>query len=603
MFSSLALFGGIAGGLLGFGVGHFLGKTWKSKRRALETLNIQERYLYRLQAALSIIHIYSQKKMHVKSFIAVLERAIAEFRPAFVLQIHNVAMRCLICKLVGLLSKSSIHTALLDSVLQLEHEISEESFPSIIAYRLRSFYIPLYVLLKKPPEESHEELEFVNRIEQILNSAQVQRILQENEQGEGRCIEYLLKYPSLCLTTKYNLIHSMPLLIELDTYRNLTINYAQKKKLGESIIRRSHSDAQMYNEKALDALKRNIVECVHNTFEEFDARIGRSPISQSSYDVDLSSQHRLSESLHINRMPIYNTRPRIITILKENIYDGDMNELISADESEAPLIVNTDEMIVSTEEIIKSRKNSSVSCINKSRKNSSASAMKFSLEKSEYKFAITEPHEVELKVHKYQECFDELLRLESEPTTNIDWKTIIESPETKIYQKKLPNSPLCVIKAFCIIPYPPEIIFTAIWDTEIRTHWDNLFQEFRVVSIQDDFELLYYMIKTPIGITKRDWLQKRLFIRDYPGPGCICLYFISVEDASMPPKPKVIRAETLISGYIIRPTLDNKSIITIITSNDIKGLIPSGIVNRVAAKAPLEWVKSLIKGCEYVINK
>jgi hypothetical protein len=596
VFSSLALFGGIAGGLLGFGVGHFLGKTWKSKRRPLEALNIQERYLYRLQAALSIIHIYSQKKMHVKSFIALLERAIGDFRPAFVLQIHNVAMRCLICKLVGLLSKSSIHTALLDSVLQLEHEILEESFPSVIAYRLRLFYIPLYVVLKKPPEESHQQLEFVNRIEQILNSAQVQRILQENEQSEGRCIEYLLKYPSLCLTSKYHLIHSMPLLIELDTYRNLTISYAQKKRLGESIIRRSHSDAGIYNEKSLDALKRHIVEYVHNTYEEFDARIGRSPISRSSYDVDLSSHHRLSESLHINRMPTYNTRPRIITILKEHIYDGDMNELVSPDESEAPLIVNA-------EEVIKSRKNSSVSCIDKRRKNSSASAMKFSVEKSEHKFTITEPHEVELKVHKYQECFDELLQLESEPTTDKEWKTIIESLETKIYQKKLPNSPLCVIKAFCIIPYPPEIIFTAIWDTEIRTHWDNLFQEFRVVSIQDDFELLYYMIKTPIGITKRDWLQKRILIRDYPGPGCICLYFISVEDDSMPPKPKVIRAETLISGYIIRPTIDNKSVITIITSNDIKGLIPSGIVNRVAAKAPLEWVKSLIKGCEYVINK
>lgn len=571
--------------MLGFGVGHFLGKTWKNKKKSLEELNVQDRYVVRLKAALILIEMYSYKKMHVKSFLAMLEKTVNEFRPALVLQIHNSEMRNLIGKFVSLLSQNGIHTALLDSVLQIEHEISEETFPFIIAYRLRAFYIPLYVLLKKPPEESHNELEFVTRIEQVLNSPSTQRILHENNGDEEKSIEYLINYPSLCFTSRYHILHSASVLIELETFQDLTITHAHKRKLKESIIRRAHSEYTDHSkDSAGDNLKRYIVKCVHDTVKEFDTKLDRSPISHSIYDVDFSDQHIIPESLQINRIPVDSYRAKIITVLKESIYDGDMNDLDQSDDQEA---------------LIKSRQSS-----DKKKNSKHSEIFKHSIESHDPTQRIsTDFQNHDLKVHKYQDCFDELLQIELEPTTEKEWKAIIDTPENKIYQKKLPNSPICMIKAYCTIPYSPEVIFTAIWDTEIRTRWDNLFQEFRIVYANEDYQLLYYMIKTPIGITRRDWLQKRVFIREYPCPGCICIYFISVEDDSMPPRPKVIRAETLVSGYIIRPTVENTSIITIITSNDIKGLIPTSIVNRVASKAPLEWVKSLTKGCEYVLNK
>ena len=39
------------------------------------------------------------------------------------------------------------------------------------------------------------------------------------------------------------------------------------------------------------------------------------------------------------------------------------------------------------------------------------------------------------------------------------------------------------------------------------------------------------------------------------------------------------------------------SLLTIVSQNDIKGLIPRWIVNKVASKAPRQWVKTFIAAC------
>jgi hypothetical protein len=76
------------------------------------------------------------------------------------------------------------------------------------------------------------------------------------------------------------------------------------------------------------------------------------------------------------------------------------------------------------------------------------------------------------------------------------------------------------------------------------------------------------------------------------------MHFKSIEHPDMPVRRKIIRADTIISGYIIRPISANRCSMTIISQNDVKGVIPKIIVNRFAGRAPKDWVKSLIKGCK-----
>ena len=88
---------------------------------------------------------------------------------------------------------------------------------------------------------------------------------------------------------------------------------------------------------------------------------------------------------------------------------------------------------------------------------------------------------------------------------------------------------------------------------------------------------------------------------DYPEKNSITMHFTSIDHPLMPVRRKVVRALTKISGYIIRPISDNRCSLTIISQNDVKGLIPKFIVNKFSGRAPKQWVKNLIKGCDTYI--
>ena len=134
-----------------------------------------------------------------------------------------------------------------------------------------------------------------------------------------------------------------------------------------------------------------------------------------------------------------------------------------------------------------------------------------------------------------------------------------------MFCKRTKDSPVLMVKAYCIIEHSAQTVFTCIVDSAIRRSWDKVFDEFKTVDEGDGFEVLYYSIKTPFGITKRDFLQRRTHILDYPEKNSITMHFTSIDHPLMPVRRKIVRALTLISGYIIRPISANKCSLTIIS--------------------------------------
>jgi hypothetical protein len=102
---------------------------------------------------------------------------------------------------------------------------------------------------------------------------------------------------------------------------------------------------------------------------------------------------------------------------------------------------------------------------------------------------------------------------------------------------------------------PPRVVFEVIANPDVRRSWDKVMCNFEIIEDCPDEgrSLLYYMVKTPIGVSNRDFLQQRKIKNDYPKEGSITMHFKSVTDSRCPEKPKTIRAETIISGYIIEP--------------------------------------------------
>lgn len=74
-----------------------------------------------------------------------------------------------------------------------------------------------------------------------------------------------------------------------------------------------------------------------------------------------------------------------------------------------------------------------------------------------------------------------------------------------------------------------------------------------------------------MGVSNRDFIQRRCFLRDYPEQGDIIISFQSTTHPKYPPTKNAIRADTHIAGYIIKSVNQGRdSELVIITQVDIK---------------------------------
>eukprot|EP00345_Euplotes_harpa_P007862 CAMPEP_0168351002 /NCGR_PEP_ID=MMETSP0213-20121227/21525_1 /TAXON_ID=151035 /ORGANISM="Euplotes harpa, Strain FSP1.4" /LENGTH=380 /DNA_ID=CAMNT_0008361597 /DNA_START=1 /DNA_END=1140 /DNA_ORIENTATION=- len=194
-----------------------------------------------------------------------------------------------------------------------------------------------------------------------------------------------------------------------------------------------------------------------------------------------------------------------------------------------------------------------------------------------------------------REIDDDFLDLQMTVDEDVStWNQVYTSDEVIVFKKKTEGTPMVLIKAIATLrDIPKKIVFKAIYDTNIRQEWDKLFHHFEVVEHDEETKrtVLYYVIKAPLGISNRDFLQQRKVIFDFPTKGVTYMHFKSIEHPEKPLVKGIVRAETIISGYIIEQIQDDPPItqLTVISQNDIKGLIPKYLVNLASGKAPKQW--------------
>jgi len=199
--------------------------------------------------------------------------------------------------------------------------------------------------------------------------------------------------------------------------------------------------------------------------------------------------------------------------------------------------------------------------------------------------------------------------MNEKPLKKNGYSKVIDEPDTKIYKKMTEGTPVILIKSICHIPYDKQVIFSAIADLDIRKKWDSVFSELKVVNHdgENGAEILYMIIKSPsFLVSDRDFVQQRKMWKNFPDERSHILHFISVENKDCPINKKIVRAETVISGYFIKDDEErgpNHSILGIISQTDIKGNIPTWLVNKFAPKSSKGWVKSLYKGCKMITGE
>lgn len=201
-----------------------------------------------------------------------------------------------------------------------------------------------------------------------------------------------------------------------------------------------------------------------------------------------------------------------------------------------------------------------------------------------------------------------LIDLFNEPNTKeYGYSNVIDEKNCQVFKRMVEGYPVILIKCLAKMPYNKDVIFEAISNLDIRKQWDSVFSELKVVNHEGEngAEILFMIIKSPVFfISNREFVQQRKMWKNFPSNKSHILHFISVENDECPPSKKNVRAETVISGYYMQDDPDNPghSILGVLSQTDLKGNIPHVLVNKFAPKSSKNWVKSLLKGCEIVLN-
>ena len=597
-FSVTFVFAIIPAVLVAFFLGQLIGRRWKRQTIQQSAISHEKKYEMRLSCILIYLKNLKKNRISLPEFQGILEKAFEEFLPALVLRIHSPRLETLIQSLCKFLKSNSVHACMLNAAAYLDLSISLRYSPSISAIRLRRFFIPVMHLLKQPSDKENQELEVVRKISEILQREETHLLLCLCEASTSRLIRMMAPFTYLSANEANN-YQACKAISDISA-----VTSPDEPKVSPTLrLYRRNSCSELYpagrcekKEQLLAALISASRGFGENTnFSE--SSVNETKIVQrADMGVYLASP---SKSIFAYDGP----SPAVNRIAMPRLFEGDIADLdrssSESSESDNELAGNDRENFMSSGKSDKSDNSpykKRLTYVEDRYENTNAIVENVAV----IRFSDESIDDIAIKVHPFIDCFETLLGIEAEENSEKTWRQVVDKPETKVFQKKAENTPICMIKAFCKIKYSARTVYTAIWETDIRTKWDTLFHEFRLIDKQPDFEVLYYMIKTPFGITRRDWLQRRVEIHDFPEPGTIILHFISIDHPKMPPNKGIIRAETVISGYIIRPSSEDTCTVTIISQNDIKGLIPKALVNSVSSKAPVDWVNSMNKGCKLV---
>lgn len=197
--------------------------------------------------------------------------------------------------------------------------------------------------------------------------------------------------------------------------------------------------------------------------------------------------------------------------------------------------------------------------------------------------------------------FSFLTRLETLDRSSKEWECTVNKPLCQVYKLK-GDTPVVLVKAFAAFPgLPTAVVSHFIRHIPTRMKWDKTFEDYRLIEHDvDKNEVIYCIMKAPWPIAHRDFLQWRR--TDIQEDGATLIMMRSASHPDYPEKSGIVRAETIISGYIIRSTGPTSSSLFIVAQTDIRGLVPKFAVNQGAQRAPIQWTDALRKACEKYVK-
>ncbi|CAJ1404921.1 unnamed protein product [Effrenium voratum] len=190
---------------------------------------------------------------------------------------------------------------------------------------------------------------------------------------------------------------------------------------------------------------------------------------------------------------------------------------------------------------------------------------------------------------------------------------IVSQENRAVWSASVGSDPVMFVASEVIISTsePLEAVLWAIYSAEERMQWDGAaFAAYKVLgqqvqaSSESLCDFLYCRVPLVPGVKDRDMVQERFLLKLPSNAG----YAIAIQSCSpgqcsalrLDPVPSVVRARTILSGYILRPNPGGGVVLTGVSQTDLGGYVPQwvqGLVKKAGKRMPVQWAQRLEDYC------
>ncbi|XP_033097324.1 START domain-containing protein 10-like [Anneissia japonica] len=174
------------------------------------------------------------------------------------------------------------------------------------------------------------------------------------------------------------------------------------------------------------------------------------------------------------------------------------------------------------------------------------------------------------------------------------WTEKYNKNGTKVWAKNSDTS--CkMFKAHKVFPdLAASVMYDVLHDSEFRGRWDSTMEEGKeMYMVCPNSDVSYYQLKCPSPFKNRDFLMQRIWLETLDA---FYIFNHSVFHKDVPERKGVIRAESILTGYLVRSNGKGCEL-TYVTQSDPRGSLPKWIVNKLTQYLAPKMMNRLHKAC------
>ncbi|XP_075796905.1 START domain-containing protein 10-like isoform X1 [Pelodiscus sinensis] len=142
---------------------------------------------------------------------------------------------------------------------------------------------------------------------------------------------------------------------------------------------------------------------------------------------------------------------------------------------------------------------------------------------------------------------------------------------------------------------PAETVYDVLHDIEYRRKWDmSVIDTHDIAQLATNADVGYYAWKCPKPLKNRDVVTLRSW-------QVVDKYFMiinfSVKHPQYPPRRDLVRAVSILAGYLVQSTGPNSCTLTYLAQVDPKGKLPKWVVNKASQYLAPRMLKKMLKAC------